>query len=181
MGNEITDEELMERYKNGSIGAFEELYRRHKAKVYGYLGKRVKSRCDRDEIHQNVFLKLHRSRHSYDSSLPFLPWLFTVCRNILIDFVRTKEAKEGRLVAGDGLIDSLAAAEDVEVSGLDAVAPAMSELNEDQREAIRMRYGEDFSFEEIAKKLNTSAPNARQLVSRALKKLRGLASPKERL
>ncbi len=171
----------MERYKNGSMGAFEELYGRHKAKVYGYLGKRVKSRFDRDEIHQNVFLKLHRSRHSYDSSSPFLPWLFTVCRSVLIDFMRTKEVKEGRLVAADGLIDRLAATEDAEVSGLDALVPAMSELNEDQREAIRMRYGEDFSFEEIARKLNTSAPNARQVISRALKKLRGLVNPKEHL
>ena len=180
MRSEITDEQLMELYKNGSMEAFEELYGRHKGKVYGYLGKRVKSRFDRDEIQQNVFLKLHRSRHSYNSSLPFLPWLFTICRNVLIDFMRSKEAKEGRLVQDDGIIDGLSSAES-EGSDIDVLAPAMNELNEDQREAIRMRYGEDFSFEEIAEKLNTSAPNARQMISRAIKKLRGLVNPKEQL
>lgn len=180
MKSEITDEELMERYKNGSVEAFEELYGRHKAKVYGYLGKRINNRFDRDEIQQNVFLKLHRSRHRYNSSLPFLPWLFTICRNVMIDFIRLKEAKEGKLIQDDGIIDGLSSAENEE-SGIDALLPAMSKLNEDQREAIRMRYGEDFSFEEIAKKLGTSAPNARQIISRAVKKIRGLVNTKEQL
>ncbi len=180
MISETTDEQLMERYKNGSMEAFEELYGRHKAKVYGYLSKRVRSRFDRDEIQQNVFLKLHRSRHSYNSSFPFLPWLFTICRSVMIDFLRSKEAKEGKLVQDDGIIDTLAAAEK-EATGIDSLAPAMTELNEDQRKAIRMRYGEDFSFEEIAKRLDTSVPNARKVISRAVKKLRGLVNPKGHL
>ena len=180
MPGETTDEQLMERYKNGSMEAFEELYGRHKAKVYGYLSKRVRSRFDRDEIQQNVFLKLHRSRHKYNSSFPFLPWLFTICRSVMIDFIRSKEAKEGKLVQDDGIIDTLASAEKG-ASEIDALAPAMAKLNEDQREAIKMRFREDFSFEEIAKRLDTSVPNARKVISRAVKKLRGLVNPKGHL
>ena len=180
MVSETTDEQLMELYKNGSMEAFEELYGRHKAKVYGYLSKRVRSRFDRDEIQQNVFLKLHRSRHRYNNSFPFLPWLFTICRSVMIDFIRSKEAKEGNLVQDDGIIDTLSAAEK-EAPGIDGMAPAMAKLNKDQREAIRMRYGEDFSFEEIAKRLDTSVPNARKVLSRAVKKLRGLVNPKGHL
>ena len=174
----MTDEELMELYKEGSMEAFEILYDRHSPKVYGYLGKRVKSRFDRDEIHQNIFLKLHRSRHRYNSSLPFLPWLFTICRNTLIDYMRTKEAKEGKLVWDEGIIGGLASAEPQQ-AGSALLAPALSELSNDQREAIQMRYGKDFSFEEIARELNTSVPNARQVMSRALKKLRGFMNNKE--
>ncbi|MDT8317080.1 MAG: sigma-70 family RNA polymerase sigma factor [bacterium] len=180
MINKATDEELMELYKDGSMKAFEKLYGRHRAKVYGYLGKRVKNRFDRDEIHQNVFLKLHRSRHSYNSSFPFLPWLFTVCRNVMIDYMRAKEAKEGKLVQDDGIIDNFAA-EEKEAPGINLLTPAIAKLNEDQREAIRMRYGEDFSFDDIAIKLDTSAPNARKIVSRAVKKLRGLLGHKGQL
>lgn len=180
MVSETTDEQLMEEYKKGSMDAFEELYYRHKAKVYGYLSKRVRSRFDRDEIQQNVFLKLHRSRHSYNSSFPFLPWLFTICRNVMIDFLRSKEAKEGKLLQDDGIIDTLASVEK-EASQIDALMPAMAKLNKDQREAIKMRYGEDFSFEEIAKRLDTSVPNARKVISRAVKKLRGLVNPKGHL
>ena len=177
---ETTDEQLMEEYKNGSMDAFEELYGRHKAKVYGYLSKRVRSRFDRDEIQQNIFLKLHRSRHNYNRSLPFLPWLFTICRSVMIDFLRSKEAKEGKLVQDNGIIDTIASAEK-EASKIDTLSPAMEKLNKDQREAIKMRYGEDFSFEEIAKRLDTSVPNARKVLSRAVKKLRGLVNPKGHL
>ena len=180
MPDKTTDEQLMERYKNGSMLAFETLYGRHKAKVYGYLSKRVQSRFDRDEIQQNVFLKLHRSRHRYNSSLPFLPWLFTICRNVMIDFLRSKDAKEGRLIQDNGIIDTLSEAKK-EASEIDALTPAMVKLNEDQKEAIRMRYGEDFSFEEIAERLNTSVPNARKIISRAVQKIRGLLNSKGHL
>ena len=172
-----TDEELMERYRNGSMDAFEELYGRHKARGYGQLSKRISSRFDRDEIQQNIFLKLHHSRHRYNSSFPFLPWLFTICRNVMIDFLRSKEAKEGRLTHDDGIICTLAS-EGEGPSKTDILGPAMARLNENQRESVRMRYGEESSFEEIAVRLDTSVPNARKLVSRAVKKLRELLNHK---
>jgi len=163
----------MELYKKGSMKAFEELYRRHRSKVYGYLCKRVGSRFDRDEIQQNIFLKLHGSRHNYDSSYPFMPWLFTICRSVLIDFVRSRDMKESPLVQGNEVLENLVA-EDNTAPGGGAVIPAMSKLSEDQREAIRMRYGEDFSFEEIAARLNKSESNVRQMISRGLKRLRAM-------
>lgn len=178
MEKQVTDEELMELYKEGSMEAFEILYNRHSAKVYGYLGKRVKSRFDRDEIHQNIFLKLHRSRRRYNSSFPFLPWLFTICRSVLIDYMRAKEVKERKMVQDEGIIGEFAPVEP-QPSGPSILAPALSELNNDQREAIQMRYGKDFSFEEIARELNTSVPNARQVISRSLRKLRSLMNNKE--
>lgn len=178
MGSKVTDEELMERYAKGSMEAFEKLYDRHKALVYGYLGKRVPDRFDRDEIHQNVFLKLHRSRHKYNRSFPFLPWLFTICRSVLIDFMRAKETKEGKLVRDELILDSLTGAE-AATAALVTLGPALSELKENQIKAIEMRYGENFSFEEIARKLDTSEPNARQMISRAVRKLKGLLNTGE--
>ena len=55
---------------------------------------------------------------------------------------------------------------------LDPLVPKEIALSANQRKAIELRYGEDFSFEEIALSLNTTASNVRQLVSRALKKMK---------
>src|SRR5947209_1135453 len=80
-----SDEALMVDYQRGDEKGFDELYRRHSAKVYGYLRKRVSDRARTDELFQAIFMKLHESRAKYDSAYLFSPWLFTVCRSVLID------------------------------------------------------------------------------------------------
>ena len=80
--------ELMGLYQRGDIEAFNCLYNKYKSLVYGYLYKKVNSRTDVDEIFQDVFLRLHRSRSRYKSEFPFKPWLFAVLRNSLIDYSR---------------------------------------------------------------------------------------------
>ena len=77
--------ELMVLYQGGDIEAFNCLYDKYKSQVYGYLQKREEKRTEVDEIFQDVFLRLHRSRSRYKGEFPFEPWLFAVVRNSLVD------------------------------------------------------------------------------------------------
>jgi len=163
--------ELMVLYQRGDIEAFNCLYDKYKSLVYGYLYKRVNNRTDVDEIFQDVFLRLHKSRSRYKSEFPFKPWLFAVQRNSLIDYFR-KKRKEYNDVPLDSLEMYSSALQFEDKHSIDGLLPKDAGLNKNQRQAIVLRYGEDFSFEEIARMLETSSSNARQLVSRALKRLR---------
>ncbi len=168
-----SDEEFMTAYRLGDEHAFERLYLRHSAKVWSYLGKRVPDPVLREDIFQAVFLKLHRSRRQYDSKQLFLPWLFTICRTVMIDALRAKRLEE---VTEPEVLDSIAAPE-VENNAnrpidLDSLVPL-------QKVAIELRYSEEKSFEEIATALRTSPSNARQLVSRGVRALRTLLAGSE--
>src|SRR5689334_13553329 len=72
---QATDENLMLAYQNGNEEAFQILYQRHHRRVYGYLLAKLKTKQLVEEAFQTTFLKLHQSRHHYDSKLPFTPWL----------------------------------------------------------------------------------------------------------
>ena len=170
--------ELMILYQRGDIGAFNCLYDKYKSRVYGYLYKRVNERTEVDEIFQDVFLRLHYSRSRYKSEFPFEPWLFTVLRNSLIDYYR-KRRKEYHDVPLDSLETLPLALQVEDKHNLDRLLPKTADLTKNQRQAIELRYGEDFSFEEIAHRLETTSPNARQLVSRALKRLRKFIKPED--
>jgi RNA polymerase sigma-70 factor (ECF subfamily) len=170
--------ELMGLYQEGDIEAFNCLYDKYKSLVYGYLYKRVQKRTEVDEIFQDVFLRLHHSRSRYKSEFPFEPWLFAVLRNSLIDYYRKKSKKYHDVPLDD--LEMIPAALHVEDKhNLDGLLPQGAGLNKSQRQAIELRYGEDFSFEEIAHRLETTSSNARQLVSRALKRLRKFTKPKD--
>jgi RNA polymerase sigma-70 factor (ECF subfamily) len=170
--------ELMNLYQGGDIEAFNCLYDKYKSLVYGYLYKRVNKRTEVDEIFQDVFLRLHYSRSRYKSEFSFEPWLFAVLRNSLIDYYR-KKRKEYHDVPLDGLEMTPSALQFEDKHNLDGLLPKDADLSKSQRQAIELRYGEDFSFEEIAHRLETTSSNARQLVSRALKRLRKFINPED--
>jgi RNA polymerase sigma-70 factor (ECF subfamily) len=170
--------ELMALYQGGDIEAFNCLYDKYKSLVYGYLYKRVNKRTEVDEIFQDVFLRLHSSRSRYKSELSFEPWLFAVLRNSLIDYYR-KKRKEYHNVPLDDLEMPPSALQFEDKHNLNGLLPKDADLSKNQRQAIELRYGEDFSFEEIAHRLETTSSNARQLVSRALKRLRKFIKPED--
>ena len=170
--------ELMILYQEGDIEAFNCLYDKYKSLAYGYLYKRVNNRTEVDEIFQDVFLRLHNSRLRYKGEFPFEPWLFAVLRNSLIDYFR-KKRKEYNDVPLDSLEMTSSALHVEDKYNLGGLLPKDVDLNKRQRQAIELRYGEDFSFEEIARRLETTSSNARQLVSRALKRLRKFIKPED--
>jgi len=77
-------------HQKGLETAFEVLYRRHEKRVYGFLFGKLKNPQWVDEAFQMTFMKLHQARHRYDSTLPFIPWLFTLSRNAMIDLLRAQ-------------------------------------------------------------------------------------------
>ena len=167
----LSGADLMIRYQQGDMEAFEHLYNKYKSLVYGYLMKRIGNHTEVDEIFQDVFLRLHRSRSGYNSEYPFSPWLFAILKNSLIDHYRKSKKEKGQL----SLDDLETPPQSMQVEGnynLDPLVPKEIALSANQRKAIELRYGEDFSFEEIALSLDTTASNVRQLVSRALKKMK---------
>ncbi len=170
--------ELMILYQKGDLDAFDHLYSKYKGMVYGYLCKRVDNRSDVDEIFQNTFLRLHHSRTRFKGEFPFEPWLFAVVRNSLVDYFRIKK-KDYNTVSIDTVTVPASAIQTEDVHEPGQLLPEKIKLNIKQRQAIELRYGKDISLEEIASSLNTSPSNARQLVSRALKKLRKIINPRE--
>lgn len=174
----MTDEELMLAYADGDIEAFEALYLRHKMRVFGFLLARLKERDEAEDVFQAVFVKLHRARTKYRPEIPFLPWIFTITRNCLIDHIRKRETHRKHVTISEEAVQSFA----VPDSGH---APThlefekLSSLSKAQRQALQLRFEQGLSFRDVAEQMQTSADNARQIISRAIRKLRKQMTGKE--
>lgn len=150
-------------YQDGSEEAFNLLYHRRSAKIYGFLINKVHDPEAANEIFQATFLKLHKGRHLYNKDLPFLPWLFAICRNTLNDYLRKN-------MGNKEVFNELAIANTIAPAEFET--PEFPNLPKTQKIAIELRYLEGFSFEEISKKLNTTSLNVRQLISRGTRKIK---------
>lgn len=176
---EASDEVLMQKYQQGDEAAFRELYRAFSPRVYGYLRSRVSDKQKVDEIFQMVFLKLHQSRAQYDPKFPFSPWLFTICRTVLIDaFRRGSLFPSSELVPLESVVHSLAANTPVSPARSKEMDLPLEKLPAAKREILEYRYVEGMSFEAISAQLNISPQGARQRVSRAVRALRQILGKK---
>ena len=164
----LESEGLMLAYQAGNVLAFEELYRRNRRKIWGFVHSKIRDSARAEDVFQAVFLKLHHSRAQYREGFAFTPWLFVIARSVVTDSLRAGRVRVGEVSAGEEIEDIAEATPDL---GSEVVIP-MDQVSALDRKALELRYEQDLSFEEMAQALGVSSQSARQRVSRAVRALR---------
>lgn len=172
----------MAAYQAGNQAAFTELYERHGGSVYGFLARRVPNRALADDLYQEVFLRVHRARHSYDSSRPFRAWLFGIVHNLLIDSLRERDRMprthlfdEARSGGSDDVVASPRSSPEDDAGAREAaraLGDAVRALPSDEATVLMLARIEGLSYEDIAVVIGRSAAATKQLAYRALKRVR---------
>ena len=163
-------------YQQDNLQAFEELYRRHSGRLYGFLKAKMREPGDAEDLLQLTLLRLHQNRAQYDASMPFLPWIFSIARHLIIDHVRKHRAipvEDNKLI---GLADRHQTTANDKAATWDEV---MELLPNDQRKLLELRFEEGLSFEEIAANGDVTAQSARKRVSRTLQRVRNVLGGKK--
>jgi len=145
--------------------AFNELYRRYGLRVYSFCLKKTKSVSDSEDLMQKVFLKIHESKHLYNSKFKFEQWLFVIARTQTLDFFRSKSRYEKRIEKADFNTDSNTTHES-------DTKDELNNLESDQRELLEMKYIDELSYQEISTILSKSEVSLRKTVSRLLTKIK---------
>jgi RNA polymerase sigma-70 factor (ECF subfamily) len=90
----IDERSLLLRHRDGERGAFAELVQRYRAPVYSYLTRCGVAVDDRDDLFQEIFIKVHRSAATYDESRPLHPWIFTIVANTVRTYMRRQRVRD---------------------------------------------------------------------------------------
>jgi RNA polymerase sigma-70 factor (ECF subfamily) len=80
------------RHCRGDASAFPALLAAYRRPVYGYLVRCGVVHGDRDDLFQNIFLKIHAAAASYDPGRPLAPWLFAIVANMMRNHFRDRPA-----------------------------------------------------------------------------------------
>ncbi len=144
----------MERYQHDDRQAFDELFRRHAQRVFGFLYRHTFDRARAEDLLQQTWLKVHRARASYRAGAPFAPWLYTIANNARRDAARGDSRSREELTT-DGAAPEATPAVD-EGPDAERVRAALLALPEAYREVIVMHRWQELSFAEIAEVLSTT-------------------------
>jgi RNA polymerase sigma-70 factor (ECF subfamily) len=174
--------DLMLRVQADDPGAFAELVRRYWAPVFGRFYRQMRDRQEAEDLAQDVFLRLYRSRKRYRPEARFTTLLFRIAQNVARNAVRTRRRKPctpvGRLgetaLSGRPLATRPEAPsrplERAELAGV--VHAAVAQLGGRQRMALELFQFEHRSCGEIAAEMAMSPKAARSLLYRARNQLR---------
>lgn len=181
----LSDEELVQRVRDGSEFAFNELVDRHSAMVYRQARAIIRSSYEAEDIVQETFLKAFKYIDRFSpSKASFKTWLLTITRNQSINVFSSLKRKTVRLFAeeesqdgplgfqpnhGSRNMDAESALSMKQQFG--RLTDALSKLPERQRTALLLKSQEDMSYEEIALAMQSSASAVESLIFRARRTL----------
>ncbi len=174
--------ELMMAYQAGRLEAFDALYAKLAPKLRGYLSSHTYNASLTEDLLQETFLQIHRSRHTYAPPRPVRPWVFAIARHVYLMHRRASARRYSVETAAPGELPEVPVPPAMEQLGSHRdVWRALAELSDDRREAVLLHHVWGFTFGEIGAMLGIRAGTAKLRAHRAISALRTLlASPDAR-
>jgi RNA polymerase sigma-70 factor, ECF subfamily len=184
-GEALSDVDLMLRVKTGDESAFAHLVQKYRRPMVGFMYRMCHNPSTAEELAQEVFLRVYRSRTSYEPSAKFTTWLYRIATNLAANHARDTrhERPENTLrldepdqetgTTPDLADESLSAEEQIlQRERLAAIRSKVNALPERQRVAVIMHKYQQMDYREIGEVLKLSESATKSLLFRAYETLR---------
>jgi RNA polymerase sigma-70 factor (ECF subfamily) len=171
-----TDEELIARFQNGQMEAFDSIVQRYKDPlinfVYHFLGDRI----DAEDVVQETFLRVYRNKHLYRNIAKFSTWIYTIASNLAKTELRRRRRRRLLSLSQMGFDDKdyepvdefMQSPEGIVDSGMQEkiIRKEIDDLPVKFKEVVLLRDVQEFSYEEISQILGIPIGTVKSRVNR---------------
>lgn len=184
-GGELTDAEVMLRVKAGDDSAFDFLVQKYRRPIINFMYRMAHNSAAAEDLAQEVFLRVYRSRASYEASAKFTTWLYRIATNLGMNYSRdTRHDRPENTVNLDepdeetgqspDLADKTPSVEEeiMQRERLNAIRQKVEALPERQKMAVLMHKYQQMDYKQIAEVLKLSESATKSLLFRAYETLR---------
>ncbi|MCR6662427.1 MAG: RNA polymerase sigma factor [Luteimonas sp.] len=176
-GTGISDESLMLGWVSGDASAFEELYGRHRQRLYRFLLRQLRDNALADELFQDVWQKVIAAREGWRPEAAFATWLYRIAHNRLADHWRALQHRPPAPDNADERTERVPDPDTPERQLSDfeqrrRLQLALDELPAEQREVILLRLEQELTLEEIGEVTGVGRETVKSRLRYAMDKLR---------
>jgi RNA polymerase sigma-70 factor, ECF subfamily len=181
----LTDADIMLRVKAGDEPAFAYLVQKYRRAMIGFMYRMSHNAAAAEDLAQEVFLRVYRSRSSYEASAKFTTWLYRIASNLAVNYARdTRNERPDKTASLDEPDQETGTTMDVADSSLTAeqailrrermaaIRAKVQALPERQRMAVLMHKYQQMDYRQIADVLKLSESATKSLLFRAYETLR---------
>lgn len=182
------DRMLVDRFKGGDQGAFEEMVSRYWDRIYAMVHQLLRNPQDAEEVTQDAFIRAHRGLENFRGDSAFSTWLYQIATNLARNrywyWWRRKRDKsisfdqpvgeDSTTTFGEVFAADVETPEDAAVTQelIDRIARGMEKLSPKHREILILRNVKNLSYEEISGILQISVGTVKSRIARARESLR---------
>lgn len=174
----------MLRVRDGDEESFRALLEKHRNPVVYFLYRMVQNQAISEELAQEVFLRVYRSRGTYEPTARFTTWLFRIATHLALNWLRDGKNEKGQQRIDQDREGNLPVREFpdrrptveqclVYEARMQEIRDAIAQLPEKQRAAVLMHKYEEMEYSQIANVLECSESAVKSLLFRAYETLRG--------
>lgn len=170
----MSERELIVALKEGDKDSFAAIYKKYYGKVYNFSCLYLTSKCEVEDVVQEVFLKLWNVRAFLKEDEKLTNYLFIITRNFIFNQYRKSfNEKVYKMTIVNGPSETYNIENKIETKDLkEYIQKLVEELPPRQREVFRMSREEHLTYSEIAERLNISEKTVERHINEALKFLR---------
>jgi RNA polymerase sigma-70 factor (ECF subfamily) len=181
----MDDAQVMLRVRDGDDAAFNYLVERYRRAMIGFMFRMVHNAAIAEELSQEVFLRVYRSRANYAADAKFTTWLYRIATNLAVNHARDNRHERPEVKASlDETDEDTGLSMDVADSRLNieqdilrrerlrAIRKHVEALPERQRMAVMMHKYQELDYRQIAEILHLSESATKSLLFRAYETLR---------
>jgi RNA polymerase sigma-70 factor (ECF subfamily) len=181
----VSDAEVMLRVKAGDDAAFEYLVQKYRRPMVSYMYRMCHNAAAAEDLAQEVFLRVYRSRGGYEASAKFTTWLYRIATNLAVNHARdSRHERAENTVSVDepdqetglalDLPDTTLTAEQALLrrERMAAIRQRVQSLPDRQRIAVVMHKYQQMDYHQIAEVLKLSESATKSLLFRAYETLR---------
>lgn len=174
------DDYLVQQAVEHDRAAFGSLYDKYIDRVYKHVYYKISNQAEAEDITQETFIRAWQAIGGYKKTgAPFVAWLITIARNLIIDHYRTNK-RFVPLEEGIGLKNHPDTNPEVIAEtnmNSSVVRNAILQLKEEKQKVVMMRFIDGFSYNEIAQAMNKTEGAVRVILFRALNDLKNILKP----
>jgi RNA polymerase sigma-70 factor (ECF subfamily) len=172
-GGTSSDEDLMERVQRGDVRAFELLFDRFRGRLFGFLYRRCADGSVAEDLLQETWLRVVRSRDRFDPQRRFSTWLFQIANNLCRDRGRRLEVeRRGQQKMREAMATDFPVSKAAPVDSKLEMAGRLALLSDRLREVVVLRYFHDLSEREIANIAGIPAGTVKSRLHQAIRVMR---------
>jgi RNA polymerase sigma-70 factor (ECF subfamily) len=181
----VSDAEMMLRVKAGDDSAFDYLVQKYRRPMIGFMYRMARNTAAAEDLAQEVFLRVYRSRANYEASAKFTTWLYRIATNLGVNHARdTRHERPENTMNLDepdsetgttpDLADKTLTVEEkiLRRERLTAIRQKVEALPERQKLAVLMHKYQEMDYRQIAEVLKLSESATKSLLFRAYETLR---------
>ena len=170
-----TEPSLIEAAREGDARAFEALLKRHEARVFRVLRLLGVPASDRDDVAQNVFLRIFRGLDGFKAGRPFSSWVYKIASNAALDWRGQSDQRRREEAPWDDTLDETVKAPPAEGAALELanrLEAALETLSDRERAVFVLIEMEGIDRADAARALGISGITVRRHLGLAKERLR---------